>query len=140
MKLVTVAEAFKPSVNGIITSVSGNINDADAVRLDPEVKVYRNADELLADPRAQFMDLCVPTPEHLRLSVAGLKASKQVVCEKPLARTSALCRQIVKVAATAKTFFRPATCMRFWPDWDWLKRTVDRKIYGSTKMASPCRS
>ena len=28
---------------------------------------------------------------------------------------------------TAKGFFMPAMCMRFWPEWAWLKQAVDRR-------------
>jgi len=135
VKLVAVADAFKQPVNGVIAGVNGNINDANALRLDPDVRVYRDANDLLADLRVQLVDLCVPTPEHVRLSLAALKAGKHVVCEKPLARTSALCRQIVRAAASAKTYFMPAMCMRFWPGWDWLKRAIDRQTYGSVLAA-----
>lgn len=134
-KLVAVADAFKQPVNGIIRGVGGNITDGDALRLDQDVKVYKSADDLLADSNVHLVDICVPTPEHVKLSLAALKAGKHVLCEKPLARTSALCRQIVKAAASAKTYFMPAMCMRFWPGWDWLKQTIDRRAYGRVLAA-----
>lgn len=134
-RLVAVADAYKQPVNGVITGVGGNISDADAFRLAPGVKVYASAEALLADPNVQLVDICVPTPEHVKLSVAALKAGKHVICEKPLARTSARCRQIVKAAAAAKTYFMPAMCMRFWPGWDWLKRVIDQQTYGKVLAA-----
>ena len=134
-KLVAVADAFKQPVNGVVSGVGGNITDGDALRLDPDVKVYQSADDLLADSNVHLVDICVPTPEHVKLSLAALKAGKHVLCEKPLARTSALCRQIVKAAGSAKTYFMPAMCMRFWPGWDWLKQAIDRKTYGKVLAA-----
>lgn len=134
-KLVAVADAFKQPVNGIIRGVGGNITDGDALRLDQDVKVYKSADDLLADSNVHLVDICVPTPEHVKLSLAALKAGKHVLCEKPLARTSALCRQIVKAAASVKTYFMPAMCMRFWPGWDWLKQAIDRRAYGKVLAA-----
>jgi predicted dehydrogenase len=58
-----------------------------------------------------------------------------VICEKPLARTSALARQIVDVAESSKGFFMPAMCMRFWPGWSWLKEAVADERYGRTLAA-----
>jgi predicted dehydrogenase len=135
VKLVAVADAFKQPVNGIVPGVGGNITDGDALRLEPDVKVYKSAEELVADPNVHLVDLCVPTPEHVKLSLAALRAGKHVLCEKPMARTSALCRPIVKAAAAAKTYFMPAMCMRFWPGWDWLKQAIDRKTYGKVLAA-----
>lgn len=134
-RIVAVADAFKQPVNGVIPGVGGNIGSDDAVKLDPDVKVYTSAGDLLADPAVQLVDICLPTAEHVALSVAALKAGKHVVCEKPLARTSAQCRQVVRAAARAKTYFMPAMCMRFWPGWDWLKQAIDRKTYGKVLAA-----
>jgi predicted dehydrogenase len=134
-RLVAVADAFKQPVNGIIPGVSGNMTDTDALRLEAGVETCRSAEELLANPAVQLVDICVPTPEHVKLSLAALKAGKHVVCEKPLARTSAQCRPIVRAAARARTYFMPAMCMRFWPGWDWLKQTIDRKTYGKVLAA-----
>jgi len=61
--------------------------------------------------------------------------SKAVFCEKPLARTSAIARDIVKAARSAKGFFMPAMCMRFWPGWAWLKELVAKKTYGKALTA-----
>jgi len=134
-KVVAVSDAFKQPVNGVIPGVSGNVTDSDAVRLSRDVKFFRDAHALITDPSVQLVDLCVPTPQHVELSLAALKAGKHVVCEKPLARTSALCRQILKAAAAAKTYFMPAMCMRFWPGWDWLKQIIDRETYGEVLAA-----
>ncbi len=134
-RIVAVADAFKQPVNGIIPGVGGNIGSGDAITLGPEVRVYKSASELLADAHVQLVDICLPTPEHVALSVAALKAGKHVICEKPLARTSAECRKVVQAAARAKTYFMPAMCMRFWPGWDWLKRAMDRKTYGKVLAA-----
>lgn len=135
VKIVAIADAFKQPINGVIPGVGGNVTDSDAVRLDPDTRFYKDPNALIADPVVQLVDLCVPTAQHVELSVAALKAGKHVVCEKPLARTSAQCREIVRVAARAKTYFMPAMCMRFWPGWHWLKQAIDRKTYGNVLAA-----
>jgi predicted dehydrogenase len=58
-----------------------------------------------------------------------------VLCEKPLARTSAAAREIVNVAESSPGFFMPAMCMRFWPGWSWLKQSVEKGAYGKLLAA-----
>jgi predicted dehydrogenase len=100
-----------------------------------QVKAYKDFDEFLANPDVQLVDLCVPTSDHVRLSIAALKAGKHVICEKPLARTAAQAREIVEAAERASTYFMPAMCMRFWPGWSWLQSAIHNKTYGETLAA-----
>lgn len=134
-RLVAVCDAVRLPVNGVLGGVGGNVAGADTVNLGPNVKPYREFDELLADPAVELVDLCVPTPLHAPQATAALRAGKHVLCEKPLARTPAIARQIVKAAKSAKTFFMPAMCMRFWPGWSWLKEVAVKKTYGKILAA-----
>jgi predicted dehydrogenase len=134
-RLVAVCDAVRLPVNGVLTGVSGNIGGPDAIHLGRDVKAYRELDELLADPRVELVDLCVPTPLHAPQAIAALRAGKHVLCEKPLARTPAIARQIVRAAKSARGFFMPAMCMRFWPGWAWLKELADQKTYGQLLAA-----
>ena len=67
--------------------------------------------------------------------MAALKAGKHVICEKPLARNSKLARDIVQAAAQAKGYFMPAMCVRFWPEWAWVKQAMDQNLYGKVLAA-----
>jgi predicted dehydrogenase len=58
-----------------------------------------------------------------------------VVCEKPLARSSAAAREILQVAETSPGILMPAMCMRFWPGWRWLKQAVAERTYGEVLAA-----
>jgi predicted dehydrogenase len=134
-KIAAVCDAVRLPVNGVLAGVSGNVTGSDAIQLGPEVKVYRDFNDVLADPAVDIVDLCVPTPLHPAQSVAALKSGKHVICEKPLARTSAQARAIAEAAGSAKGYFMPAMCMRFWPEWAWLKRTIDSNEYGKVLAA-----
>lgn len=47
-------------------------------------KVYTKADEMIADPEVQMVDVCSPTHTHLALSLKAIDAAKHVLSEKPL--------------------------------------------------------
>ena len=122
--------------NGDLSGIGGNVGDGKPLQLDmTQVKAYSKFEDLLANPEIDLIDLCVPTAQHPQLATAALRAGKHVICEKPLARTPALCREIVDVAAKSKGFFMPAMVMRFWPEWAWLKKAIDEKTYGKVLAA-----
>ncbi|HOX55378.1 MAG TPA: Gfo/Idh/MocA family oxidoreductase [Candidatus Paceibacterota bacterium] len=135
-RIAAVCDAFRVPVNGILPGVSGNITGSDAMDLGRAVKVYRALDEVLADSGVDLVDLCVPTALHPEQAIAALKAGKHVICEKPLALNSARAREIARAAQSARGFFMPAMCMRFWPGWSCLKQIVADKPYGRICSAS----
>jgi predicted dehydrogenase len=135
-RLGAICDAARLPVNGDLSGIAGNIGDGKPLQLDmTRVKAYSKFDDLLADPAIDLVDICVPTPQHHPLCLAALQAGRHVVCEKPMARTSAQCREIVAAAAKAKGFFMPAMVMRFWPEWAWLKNAIDKKTYGKALAA-----
>jgi predicted dehydrogenase len=137
---VKIAALCNPSgrhLDGDFSKVAGNVGDNAPVVLDMrDIKATKNFDDLLKDPAIDLIDICAPTAAHRELSIAALQAGKHVLCEKPLARSSAAARSIVEVAEKSNRFFMPAMCMRFWPGWAWLKETIDSKLYGGVLSAS----
>jgi predicted dehydrogenase len=134
-RVVAVCDAVRVPVNGVLAGVSGNIKKSDDIDLGPDVRVYRTTEELLADADVELVDLCTPTPLHAPQVIAALNAGKHVICEKPLARTSAEAREILQVAANSPGILMPAFCMRFWPGWSWLKQVVEEQTYGKVLAA-----
>ncbi|MFN3407902.1 MAG: Gfo/Idh/MocA family protein [Limisphaerales bacterium] len=134
-RVVAVCDSQRLPVNGVLAGVTGNITSSGDLNLGTKVRVYRRLEELLADPDVQVVDLCTPTPLHPEQAVAALKAGKHVLCEKPLARTSAAARDVVRVADRSPGSLMPAMCMRFWPGWSWLKGVVEARTYGAVLAA-----
>ena len=134
-RIIAVCDAVRLPVNGVLKGVAGNVKKSDDVDLGPKVKVFTKLEEALADPEVELVDICTPTPLHAEQAIAALKAGKFVFCEKPLARTSADVRRILKAAKSAPGFLMPAMCMRFWPGWSWLKQVVEEKPYGKVLAA-----
>ncbi len=123
-------------LDGDFSDVSGNLGTAEPLKVDmTSVKAFRDFAQMLADPDIHLIDICAPTLAHPDLAIAGLRAGKHVLCEKPLARTSELARKIAAAAAEAKTFFMPAMCLRFWPEWVWVKKAIDAGTYGKVLSA-----
>jgi predicted dehydrogenase len=134
-RIVAVCDAVRLPVNGVLQGVAGNIKKSDDINLGPQVKVFRKIEEVLADPEVQLVDICTPTPLHPEQAIAALKAGKNVLCEKPLARTSAAAAEILATQNSSPGFLMPAMCMRFWPGWSWLKQVVADQRYGKVLAA-----
>jgi predicted dehydrogenase len=134
-RVVAVCDATRVPVNGVLSGVAGNIKKSADLRLDPDVKVFRRLEDLLAEPAVQLVDLCTPTPMHPEQAIAALKAGKHVLCEKPLARTATAARRILQVTENSPGFLMPAMCIRFWPGWSGLKQVVAEATYGPVLAA-----
>jgi predicted dehydrogenase len=134
-RIVAVCDAVRLPVDGVLAGVSGNIHGTDTINLGRDIRTYQKLDDLLADSGVELIDLCVPTPLHASQAIAALQSGKHVICEKPLARSSAIAGDIVNAAKSAKGFFMPAMCMRFWPGWSWLKELAAQNTYGKILAA-----
>ena len=135
-RLAALCDAVRLPVNGDFSTISGNIPGWEPIKLDvANMRVTKDLNEVLADPAIDLVDLCVPTPTHVKLAPLALRAGKHVVCEKPLARNSTQAREILAAAAQARGFFMPAMCMRFWPGWSWLKAAIADETYGKVRAA-----
>lgn len=135
-RIVAVCGNRRLPVNGVLAGVAGNIQKSEDIPLGKHVKVYRELEELLADPEIELVDICTPTALHPAQTIAALKAGKHVLCEKPLARTAAAAREILSVAEKSHSLLMPAMCMRFWPGWAWLKQGVTQLAYGRVLAAN----
>lgn len=135
-RIVAICNPSGRNLDGDFSAISGNVGSKEPIKLDmSQVKATRDLRELLADPAIDLIDICSPTLAHAEDAVAALAAGKHVLCEKPLARTSAEARRIVAAAKSAKGFFMPAMCMRFWPGWTQVKEAVDQHTYGRVLAA-----
>lgn len=135
-RIVAICDAVRLPADGNLSSVAGNIATTDAIQFDMSVvKGYRDYNRMLENPEVQLVDICLPTPLHAPVSIAALKAGKHAVCEKPLARNTVVCRTIVEAAKSAQGFFMPAMCLRFWPEWVWVKQAIAGNRYGRVLAA-----
>jgi predicted dehydrogenase len=131
-RIVALADQDAKRANGDFSGAWGNIPGA-VEKLDMKGIVgTTNPDELIHSA----VDICLPTPTHEALAIAALNAGKHVLCEKPLALDAAAAQRIAEAAARAKGQFMPAMCIRFWPQWEWLKQAADDQRYGKVLAAT----
>ncbi len=122
---------------GDLTGTTGNVLKDGVDRIAMEgVYGTTNWREIVEMADVDVIDICTRTPAHLELAIASLESGKHVICEKPLARTSADAEKIARAAAASQGIFMPAMCLRFWPEWVWAKEAVADGRFGSARAAT----
>src|SRR5688572_12422188 len=109
-QVVAVADADPKRAGGDLSGGWGNVKTGDTSDQLPMDRIKGSTDlrELLANPDLDVIDVCLPTPAHAEIVPAALATGKHVICEKPMARTSAEARVIADAASKAKGLFMPA--------------------------------
>jgi predicted dehydrogenase len=62
-------------------------------------RIYGSLDDMLVDPDIDVVHLATPNYLHYPQAIAALRAGKHVICEKPLAMSSAESAEMVRLAA-----------------------------------------
>ena len=88
---------------------------ADRARALGVAKAYESLDELLADPAVQMVHVTSPNVAHYPQVKAILAAGKHVICEKPLAMTSAQSAEMVAMARASGKVAAVCYNTRFYP-------------------------
>lgn len=60
--------------------------------------VYTDYKELLKDETIDVVHVCTPNKSHADITVAALEVGKHVMCEKPMAKTSAEAKKMIEAA------------------------------------------
>jgi predicted dehydrogenase len=135
-RIVAIADQDAKRARGDFSGGWGNIaGSADSLDMTG-ITGTTDFQALIRHPEVDVVDICVPTPAHESLAIAALEAGKHVLCEKPLALDSSSAARIADAARRARGLFMPAMCMRFWPQWAWLKAAVDDGRFGRVAGAT----
>jgi predicted dehydrogenase len=78
-------------------------------------RAYADYAELLADPLVKVIHLTSPNRLHFEQCKQALAAEKHVICEKPLAMTTAETRELVALARAASVVSAVCYNVRFYP-------------------------
>jgi len=114
--------------------VGGNVGDKQGRKIDLHgITPYVNWQDLVTDPNVDLVDICCPTPLHKEIVLATFQAGKHVLCEKPMALTVAECDEMLAAAERASGQFMIAQCVRFWPEYVYLRTVFTESRFGALK-------
>lgn len=95
-----------------------------------DAKVYADYKELLKDKTIDVIHVCTPNRSHAPISIDAMKAGKHVMCEKPMAKTAADAREMVKVANETGMKLTIGYQHRHKPESIYLKSVIERGDLG----------
>ena len=120
----------------LAAKVKGNIaGAADNSALPKSVRIFDSYEKLLAAGGFDIVDLTVPTHLHAKMTIAALKAGCHVLCEKPMALTVRDCDRMLAAAKAAKRKLLVAQCVRFAPEYAFVRDLVESGRYGRVVAA-----
>ncbi|MCC7492517.1 MAG: Gfo/Idh/MocA family oxidoreductase [Fimbriimonadaceae bacterium] len=128
--ITAICETVEKRLSGDWTDIKGNFGDSGGRQDLSHLKRYNNLPALLADPDIDLIDCCLPTKFHADAVCQMLAAGKNVICEKPIALTSADGTRMLAAQRESGTHLMIAHVLRVWPEWLWLKEAVAGGEYG----------
>ncbi len=116
-------------------TTAGNLPGADKTTDFSGVEVFEDYDTMLQTGGFDIVDITLPTPLHSVMCQKALNAGFNVLCEKPMALTLKDCDAMLAAAKKAGGKFLIAQCLRFWPEYVYIKQLIDSGRYGEVTAA-----
>ncbi|MEI7849489.1 MAG: Gfo/Idh/MocA family oxidoreductase [Chloroflexota bacterium] len=131
MKVGIVGVGFMGSIHAagwaetgaeLIGFVAETVEEAAGLAQQYNVKIYPDLAAMLPD--VDVVDLCTPTHLHRDMTLQAAAAGKDIVCEKPLARTSQQALEMIQACRKAGVQLLVAHVVRFFNQYALAKASV----------------
>lgn len=100
-----------------------------------DAKVYTDYRALLEDETIEVIHVCTPNKSHSFITVDALEAGKHVMCEKPMAKTTADAKKMIEAAKRTGKKLTIGYQNRFRPDSQYLYKACQRGDLGDIYFA-----
>lgn len=133
-EMVAVADADPDRRQGR-ADVQGNIEVPLPKMGVDTYQVFADGKDLIEQADVDLVDICLPTYLHAEFAERAAAAGKHVVTEKPMALSSAEADRMIAAAKANGVELMVAQCLRFWPEYLYLKDLVESKKHGKLVKA-----
>ena len=97
---------------------------------------YTDFNEMLDNEDIDILDICLPTYLHADYSITAMEKGINVICEKPISLNKDDVARVYKTAEDNNVKFMVAQVLRFWPEYEIIKKLYDEKTYGDLLSGS----
>ena len=140
LALAQVIPAFSESKYCKLTAlVSGTPDKAREVAAQHGIPAssiysYETYDTIKNNPNVDINYIILPNSLHAEYTVRGARAGKHILCEKPMATSSAECRQMIDACAQANKKLMIAYRIQYEPNNHYMRQLVQSQQYGPVKI------
>ena len=111
------------------------VADSDPARCKEAVetfacRAYGDFDAMIADPQVELAIVATPSHIHAQQTIAALSGGKHVLCEKPMALSSADADRMIAAAARSNRLLTVFHNMRYWPDFLKVREVIESGTLG----------
>ncbi len=129
-KVAALCEQDKARLAGDWRTIKGNFGPrGKKMNLDGIAK-YEDFERMIADPKLDMIDICLPPAAHAEMAVRTLQAGKHVFCEKPIALAVADARRMVRAAEKAGKQIMIGHVLPFFPEYAFAHQAATSGKYG----------
>ena len=125
---MTHAQAWSETeaqIGGIIAETE---SEAQALAARYGATVYPNLEAML--PNVDVVDICTPTHTHYEMVIVAASQGKDIICEKPLARTVKQAKEMINTCRKYGVQLFVAHVVRFFPEYKLAKDAIDEGQIG----------
>ena len=129
-KVAALCETDAVRLAGDWRTIKGNFGPPGEMMDLSGIAKYPKYEDLLADPKIDMIDICLPPAMHAKVAVAALEAGKHVMCEKPIALKVADAERMVAAAKKAGKLLAIGHVLPFFPEYNFAYKAVSSGKYG----------
>ncbi len=129
VEIAAVADAMPERLNAGL-SIQGNLDEQGGGLFVDRAERYADGRDLIDRADVDVIDICLPTFLHAEFAVRALEKGRHVLCEKPMALTTDESDRMIATARQANRLLMVAQCIRFWPEYLFLRRQVEQGTWG----------
>lgn len=126
VKLVAICEKNPERVTNTLNFNLG----VDNTPLPEDIRIYSDVDEMINTEEFDVADICLPSFLHKDMTVKLLRAGKHVLCEKPMALSSADCEEMLAAEKESGKNLMIGQCVRFDPAYVFLRDAIRSGSFG----------
>lgn len=130
VKVAAIATRDPKKRSGDWRTTTGNFGPPGAKFNLGKIARYETLDQLLADPKIDLVDVCLPPAQHAEAAVAALKAGKHVFCEKPIALTAHQADRMVAAAQKCGKQLLVGHVLPYFPEYAFAYKTIRDGKFG----------
>ncbi len=130
VQVAAISATDPRTLAGDLSHIGGNLDRPAAPYDLSEVQKFTDWREMIRSEKLDAVDVCLPTDLHATVTIEALNAGKHVLCEKPMALTTADCDRMLAVAANCRRVLMIGQVLRFWPEYEYLRAAIESGQHG----------